>query len=88
MQLQLLKHLGDRIEASGVERLDDDGSPHQLFLYRDDEVQVPEGHVRAQDPADVVTSHPRPGVNVETRKRPLPGAPTVSVSSYHRRKNF
>ena len=38
VQLQLLKCLGDRVEASGVERLDDDGSPHQLSLRRDDEV--------------------------------------------------
>ena len=30
VQLQLLKHLGDRVEADGVERLDDDGSLHQL----------------------------------------------------------
>jgi len=35
--------------------------------------------VRAQDLADVVTSHPRPDVDVETRKKPLPGAPAVGV---------
>ena len=47
VQLQLLKCLGDRVEAGGVERLDDDGSPHQLSLCRGDKVQVPEAHVRA-----------------------------------------
>ena len=30
MQLQLLKCLGDRVEAGGVKRLDGDGSLHQL----------------------------------------------------------
>ena len=83
MQLQLLKRLGDRVEASGVERLDGDGSLDQPSFRRDDEVQVPKAHVRARDPADVVSSHPRPGVDVETRKRPLPGVPTVGVLSYH-----
>ena len=64
------------------------GSLCQLSLRCDDEVQVPEVHVRARDLANAVTSHPRPGVDVETRKRPLPGAPTVSVLSYHGRVNF
>ena len=58
---------------------DNSGSHRQLFLHRDDEVQVPEAHVRAWDPIEVVTSHLRLGVDVETRKRPLPGAPTVGV---------
>ena len=88
VQLQLLKCLGDRTEAGGVERLDGGGSLRQLSLHRDDEVQVPEAHVRVRDPADAMTSHPRPSVDVEMRKRPLPGAPTISVSSYHRRVNF
>ena len=88
MQLQLLKCLDDRIEAGGVERLDDDGSPHQLSLRRDDEIQVPKAHVHAWDPANIVTSHLRPGLDVETCKRPLPDALTVGVSSYHRRVNF
>ena len=79
MQLQLLKRLGDRIEASGVERLDGGGNLRQLSLRRNDEVQVLEAHVRAQDPADAVTSHPRLDVDVETRKKPLPDVPTVSV---------
>ena len=47
MQLWLLKCLGDRVEADEVERLDSGGSLHQPFLRRDDEVQVPEAHVRA-----------------------------------------
>jgi len=38
MQLQLLKRLGDRIEAGEVERLDGGGSLHQPFLCRDDEI--------------------------------------------------
>ena len=46
-QLQLLQRLGDRIEASGVERLDGGGSLRQLSLRRNDEVQVPEAHVHA-----------------------------------------
>ena len=82
MQPQLLKRLGDRVEADRVERLDDDGSLHQLSFRRDDEVQVPEAHVHARDLADAVTSHPRHDVDVETCKKPLPGAPTVGVLSY------
>ena len=39
-------------------------------------------HVHAWDPADAMTSHLRPDVDVETRKKPLSGAPTVSVLSY------
>ena len=70
VQLQLLKHLGDRVEASGVERLDGNGSLRQLSLRRNDEVQVPEAHVRARDPADAVTSHPRPEVDIEMCKSP------------------
>ena len=88
MQLQLLKHLGDHIKAGGVKRLDGDESLRQLSLHCDDEVQVPEAHVRARDLADVVTSHPRPRVDVETRKRPPPGVPTIGVSSCHRLVNF
>ena len=70
MQLQLLKRLGDRIDAGEVERLDGGGNLRQLSS---------EAHVRAQDPADAVTSHLRPDVDVETRKKPLPGMPTVGV---------
>ena len=88
MQLQLLKRLSDHVEAGEVERLDGAGSLDQPFLRRDDEVQVSEAHVHARDPADAVTNHLRPDVDVETRKRPLPGASTVGVSSYHRRVNF
>ena len=62
-----------------MERLDDGGNLRQLSLYRNDEVQVPKVHVRARDPADTVTSHPRPDVDVETRKKPIPTASTVSV---------
>ena len=79
MQLQLLKRLDDRVEASGVERLDGGRNLRQLSLCRSDEVQVLEVHVRAQDLADAVTSHPRPDVDIETRKKPLPGTPTVGV---------
>ena len=35
--------------------------------------------MRAQDLANAVTSHPRPNVDVEMRKKPLPGALTVGV---------
>ena len=49
MQLQLLKRLGDRVEAGGVERLDGGGNLRQLSLRRNDEVQVPEAHVHARD---------------------------------------
>ena len=35
--------------------------------------------MRARDPADVVTSHPRPDMDVETCKKLLPGVPTVGV---------
>ena len=31
------------------------------------------------DPADTITSYPRPDVDVEMRKKPLPDVPTVSV---------
>ena len=79
MQLQLLKHLGDRVEASGVERLDGGGNLRQLSLHRNDKILVPKAHVHARDPADAVTSHPKPNVDIETRKKPLPGAPTVGV---------
>ena len=79
MQLQLLKRLCDRVEASGVERLDDGGNLRHLSLHRNDKVQVSKAHVRAQDLADVVTSHLRPDVDVETRKNLLPDAPTVGV---------
>ena len=75
VQLQSLKRLGDRVEDGGVERLDNDGSPHQLSLRHDDEVQVPEAHVHARELAGTMTSHSRPDVDVEMRKEPLPGAP-------------
>ena len=44
--------------------------------------------MHALDLADDVTSHPRSDVDVETRKKPLPGAPIVSVSSKHQRVNL
>ena len=62
-----------------MERLDDGGNLRHLSLCRNDEVQVPKALVRARDPANTVTSHPRPYVDVETRKKPLPGVPTVGV---------
>jgi len=82
VQLQLFKRLSDRVEASGMERLDDDRSPHQLSFCRDDKVQVPKVHVRARDPANAVTSHPRPDVDVQTCEMLLPDAPTIDVLSY------
>ena len=42
----------------------------------------------AWDPANTVASHPWPNVNVGTRKGPLSGAPTISVSSKHQRVNL
>ena len=62
-----------------MEGLDGGGNLCQLSLHRKNEVLVPEAHVRAWDLADAVTSHPRPDVDVETRKKPLPSAPTVGV---------
>ena len=88
VQLQLLKRLGDRVKAGVVERLDGGGSLRQLSLRCDNEVQVIEAHVCIWDPADVVTSHPRPGADVEIHQRPLHGAPTVGVSSYHQQVNL
>ena len=46
----------------GVRARDGGGNLHQLSLCCNDEVQVPEAHVRAWDPADAMTSHPRPDV--------------------------
>jgi len=65
-----------------VERLDGGGNLRQLSLHRNNEVQVPEAHVHARDPADAMTSHPRPNVDIKTRKKPLPDALTVGVLSY------
>ena len=79
MQLQLLKSLGDRVEVGGVERLDGDKSLRQPSLRCDDEVQVLEAHVCARDLADTMTCHPRPDVDVEMGKKPLPGASTVGI---------
>ena len=71
------------VEADGGERLDGGVSQCQLSSDRDDEVRVPEVHVCARDPADAVTSHPWPDVNVGTNKGPLTSVPTVGVSSKH-----
>ena len=38
VQLQLLKRLGDRVEAGGVERLDGGRNLHQLSLRHNDEL--------------------------------------------------
>jgi hypothetical protein len=38
-------------------------------------------HMRAQNPAYAVASHPRPAEDDETCKRSLPDAPTVGVSN-------
>ena len=62
-----------------MERLDGNGSLHQLSPCRDDEVLVPEAYMSTHDLADAMTSHLRPDVDVETRKKPLPGSPTVGV---------
>ena len=88
VQLQLVKCLSDCIEAGGVERSDGGGSHCQLSLRCDDKVLVPKAHVHARDPTEVVTSHSRPSVDVETRKWPLPGTPIVGVSSCHQQVNF
>ena len=88
VQLQLLKCLGDRIEAGGVERLDGDGNLRQLPIHHNDEVLVAEAHVRIQDLADAVTSHPWPDVDVKMRKNPLPSVPTIGISSCHQQVNF
>ena len=53
-----------------MERLDGGESLRHLSLCRDDEVQVPKAHVRARDPADAMTRHPRLDVDVEMRKKP------------------
>ena len=65
-----------------MERLDGSGNLYQLSLHRNDEVQVPEVHMHAQDPANAVTSHSRPDVDVEMRKKTLPSVPTIGVLSY------
>ena len=62
-----------------MERLDGDGNMRQLSLHHNDEVHVPKAHVRARDPAEAMTSHLRPDVDVETRKKPLLGVPIVGV---------
>ena len=54
-------------------------SLRQLSLCHNDEVEVPKAHMHARDPADAMTSHPRPDVDVKTRKKPLHGAPIVGV---------
>ena len=82
VQLQLFKRLSDRVEASGVERLDGGESLCQLSIHCDNEVQVPKAHVHTQDPANAVTSHPRPDVDVQTCEMLLPDAPTIDVLSY------
>ena len=76
------------VEADGGERLDGGMSQCQLSSHYDDEVQVTEAHVCAQDLADSMASHPWPDVNVGTRKGPLPGVSTVSVLSKHQRVNL
>ena len=35
--------------------------------------------MRARDPTDSMTSHPRPDVDIEMRKKPLPSMPIVGV---------
>ena len=88
MQLQLFEGLNgcvegldSCVEAYGAKKLDGGGSPCQLSLCGDEEIQALEAHVRARDPADAVASHMWTVVDNKTRKRPLPGAPTVGVSS-------
>ena len=56
------------VEANRGERLDGGVGQHQLSSHRDDEVQVMETHVCAQDLADCVASHPRP--DLERAKAP------------------
>ena len=76
------------VGADGGERLDGGVSQFQHSSHHYDEVQVPEAHVCTQDLADTVASHPWPNVNVRTHKGPLPGVPTVAVSSKHQRVNL
>ena len=54
--------------ADGGERLDGEMGQRQLSSHRDDEVQVTEMHVCAQDPADCMVSHPR--LDFECAKAP------------------
>ena len=82
-----MEEIGDRVETGGVERLDGGGNLRQLSLHRNGEVQVPEAHVRARDPADAVITHLRPDVDVETRKSPYL-ARQLSVFLDHRRVNL
>ena len=56
------------VEADGGERLDGGMGQRQLSSYRDDEVQVTQMHVYAQDPTDCVASHLRP--DLERTKAP------------------
>ena len=55
-------------EANGGESLDGGVGQRQLSSHRDDEVQVTEMHMSAQDPADCVVSHLRP--DLECAKAP------------------
>ena len=50
------------VMAVGGKRLDGGVRPCQISSPRDDEIQAPEMHVCAWDPANVVVSHPRPGL--------------------------
>jgi len=50
------------VKAVGGKRSDGGVRPYQLSSHRDDEIQVPKMHVCAWDPADVVVSHPWPGL--------------------------
>ena len=56
------------VGANGGERLDGEMGQRQLSSHHDDEVQVTEMHVCAQDLADYVASHPRP--DLECAKAP------------------
>ena len=62
-----------------MERLDGGGNLRQLSLRCNDEVQVPEAHMRARDLSNIVTSHLRSDVDIETRKKPQPSALIVGI---------
>jgi hypothetical protein len=79
VQLQLLEGLVDGVEVDGVKGWDGSANLLQPSLRDDDEVQAPETQERAQGPGSGVASHPRPAEIDETRRRPLPSVPTVSV---------
>ena len=60
------------VEVDGGERLDGGMGQRQLSSHHDDEVQVNETYMCAQDPADCLASHPR--LDLERAKAPTRSA--------------